>query len=163
MTYTARSDAGPSNTAVIPSTVTVAASLATYLESPLLYSFPENGRTQPLISVQPQYEYIHDGDDNEDLQTSSKKFGFSFLKKWGVKMKGPSMSMWVNPVNAHQHMSRRSVLDNLPHLPAGNDMSWAEYYARTWRPKHAHDTDKQINFGSQISSSSINQTLVVYI
>lgn len=39
--YTASSDAGPSNTAVIPSTVTVAVSLATYLESPLLYSFPE--------------------------------------------------------------------------------------------------------------------------
>jgi hypothetical protein len=39
-TYTASSEAGPSNTAVIPSIVTVAVSLATYLESPLLYSFP---------------------------------------------------------------------------------------------------------------------------
>jgi hypothetical protein len=48
MTYTARSDAGPSNTTVIPSTVTVAASLAIYLESPLMYSFPEKGRIQPL-------------------------------------------------------------------------------------------------------------------
>jgi hypothetical protein len=54
-TYTASSDAGPSNTAVIPSTVTVAVSLATYLESPLLYSFPEQGRNQPDISAHPQY------------------------------------------------------------------------------------------------------------
>jgi hypothetical protein len=38
--YTARRLAGPSRTAVNPSTVTVAASLAAYLESPLLYSFP---------------------------------------------------------------------------------------------------------------------------
>jgi hypothetical protein len=27
------------------------------------------------------------------------------------------MKMWVRPVNAHQHMSRRSVLDNPRHLP----------------------------------------------
>jgi hypothetical protein len=54
-TYTASSDAGPSNTAVIPSTVTVAVSLATYLESPLLYSFPEQGRNQPDISAHPRY------------------------------------------------------------------------------------------------------------
>jgi hypothetical protein len=40
------------------------------------------------------------------------------VKKLGVKTKGPSIIMWVNPVNAHQHMSSRSVLDNLPHLPA---------------------------------------------
>ena len=39
--YTARRQAGPSKTAVIPSTVTTAASLPAYLESPLLYSFPE--------------------------------------------------------------------------------------------------------------------------
>jgi hypothetical protein len=45
------------------------------------------------------------------------------LKKLGVKTKGPSMIMWVNPVNAHQHMSRRSVLANLPHFPAGKDVS----------------------------------------
>lgn len=40
VTYTARRDAGPSKAAVIPSTVTTPGSLPTYLESPLLYSFP---------------------------------------------------------------------------------------------------------------------------
>lgn len=40
--YTARRQAGPSKTAVIPSTATTPASLAAYLESPLLYSFPAN-------------------------------------------------------------------------------------------------------------------------
>jgi hypothetical protein len=39
-------------------------------------------------------------------------------KKSGVKTKGPSMRMWVKPVNAHQHMSRRSALDSRRHLPA---------------------------------------------
>lgn len=58
------------------------------------------------------------GDASKNSQTSSKKLGFSFVKKLGVKTKGPSIIMWVNPVNAHQHMSSRSVLDNLPHLPA---------------------------------------------
>jgi hypothetical protein len=40
------------------------------------------------------------------------------VKKSGVKTNGPSMSRWVRPVNAHQHMSSRSALDSLPHLPA---------------------------------------------
>lgn len=40
LTYTARRLAGPSKTAVIPSTATTPASLPAYLESPLLYSFP---------------------------------------------------------------------------------------------------------------------------
>jgi len=39
-TYIARREAGPTITAVIPSTDTTAESLPTYLESPLLYSFP---------------------------------------------------------------------------------------------------------------------------
>lgn len=38
--YTAKRLAGPSKTAVSPSTATTPASLAAYLESPLLYSFP---------------------------------------------------------------------------------------------------------------------------
>lgn len=40
--YTERRLAGPSKTAVIPSTATTPASLAAYRESPLLYSFPAN-------------------------------------------------------------------------------------------------------------------------
>lgn len=36
--------AGPSNTAVNPSTATIPASLAAYLESPLLYSFPVSSK-----------------------------------------------------------------------------------------------------------------------
>jgi hypothetical protein len=38
--YTAKRLAGPSRTAVSPSTVTIPASLVAYRESPLLYSFP---------------------------------------------------------------------------------------------------------------------------
>lgn len=56
--YTASSDAGPSSTAVIPSTVTVAGSLATYLESPLLYSFPEQRAS--IWSVKHQFDTQHD-------------------------------------------------------------------------------------------------------
>lgn len=36
----ARRQAGPSRTAVSPSTATISEALAAYLESPLLYSFP---------------------------------------------------------------------------------------------------------------------------
>jgi len=109
-------------------------SLATYLESPLLYSFPEQGRTQPLSFQLIQNTFwfgtiMAVGDAGNNLQSSSKKLGFSFLKKLGVKTKGPSISMWVNPVNAHQHMSRRSVLDNPPHLPACKDVTWAQNYS----------------------------------
>lgn len=39
-TYKASREAGPTITAVIPSTATTAESRPTYLESPLLYSFP---------------------------------------------------------------------------------------------------------------------------
>lgn len=68
-------------------------------------------------------------DASKNSQTSSKKLGFSFLKKLGVKTKGPSIIIWVSPVNAHQHMSSRSVLDNLPHLPTSKYVTRAQNYS----------------------------------
>ena len=62
--YTARRQAGPSITAVIPSTVTTAESLAAYLESPLLYSFPANLSTgMPQPSQQTTVETDREGKD----------------------------------------------------------------------------------------------------
>jgi len=56
--YTASSDAGPPSTAVDPSTVTIAGSLATYLESALLYSFPEHRAS--IWSVKPYFDRQYD-------------------------------------------------------------------------------------------------------
>ena len=48
MSYAARREAGPSRTAVIPSTAITAESLPAYLESPLLYSFPRENKLLDL-------------------------------------------------------------------------------------------------------------------
>lgn len=57
--YAARRQAGPTRTAVMPSTATTAESLAAYLESPLLYSFPSNFQNKSTFGehVQCQNQY----------------------------------------------------------------------------------------------------------
>ena len=91
--YTASSDAGPSSTAVIPSTVTVAGSLATYLESPLLYSFPEQRAS--IWSVKHHFDTQHEntamarGVPEGELTDFIEVVGVFLTEESGVENEGP--------------------------------------------------------------------------